>query len=531
MVRGLTMLLLLTLPLATLWGKEGEQGLSATEGLSVASWEEAGRLIGKPAVIYGKVINVGQTKGKGIHFLNFAEKGNGRNFTAVIFKEANEAFANEHGEKTFEELFLEKNITVRGTVSVFKGGPQIVVASPHQIDVVDKLPKTKIVKMPKITTGDELVIGSYNVKNLFDAQDDPYHRDEGTDPKPRDEIERIANVIHELNADVLALQEVESRGYLQHFVDALLPDMGYKHIVHFEGNDGRGIDVCLISRVPVGAVTSHRHHLFKGHDGKAQRFGRDLLRVELLPEGGDPFEMWLVHLKSNSGGKELNEPIRLGECREIHRLIGRRLKNDPQVSLILCGDFNDEFDTKTVQTILGTPQQLVSIFENIPPEQRITYNRAPYRSMIDFMFCSPAMVKRMVPGSFAIREGTSEGSGSDHNPISARFMKKGSENVVAGEESGAKKTVRKAISPSKTPTVAEQQPATNHALLLTTSSLDVDSADASLQDEPKEKPATNHDKRPTLVPSSMRIAGLGLLGLGLLSLSAYVAIAKTKSRG
>ncbi len=412
-----------------------DQGLLPTEGLPVARWDEAARLIGRRAVIYGKITDVGRTEN--IRFLNFRSrdgasgdddktkdadknaKSAASDFTVVIFRESDSKF-----EKPYEELFLNKNVTIVGTVTLYRGSPQIVVGDPVQIQVVDKLPQTKIVAPVKITIGEELVIASYNVKNLFDNANDPYHSDEGTRAKPRSEMRHLARVIREINADVLALQEVESRGYLQQFLETMLYDMGYEHVVHFEGNDGRGIDVCLISRVPVGEVTSHRHHVFKAHDGGDQRFGRDLLRVELLPDGGDSFEVWVVHLKSNSGGKELNEPIRLGECQEVHRLIARRLKQDPDVSLILCGDFNDEFKSRTLRTILGDPPILRTTFDDLPESDRITYNKDPYRSMIDFILCSPAMAERMLPGSFQIRQGSEDESGSDHNPISARFRKK-----------------------------------------------------------------------------------------------------------
>lgn len=478
-------------------------GLLVTDGLSVASWEEAGQVVGRPAIIYGEIVDVGHAKG--ISFLNFA-KGRRDDFCGVIFERSDEAF--EKLGKDYEELYLNKKVTLRGSVTVFKGAPQIVISDPDQISIVDELPESNIVKPLKVEVGDELVIGSYNIKNLFDDKDDPYHRDEGTNAKPREEMVRVAKVIREINADVLALQEVESRGYLQKFVDAMLYDMGYKHIVHFEGNDGRGIDVCLISRVPVGEVTSHRHHVFKGHDGEGQVFGRDLLRVELLPKGGDSFEVWVVHLKSNSGGKELNEPIRLGECREVHRIMKRRLEKDPDVSLILCGDFNDEFDTKTIQTIQGEPPLLKTTFDDVPEKSRITYNRNPYRSMIDFMLCSPAMAERMVPGSFRIRAGTNEDSGSDHNPILARFHKGASGQVA---------TTRKVAS-------SEASSADREASII----------EAITEASPAEPGDSGSQKTRVALETQnigmLNLAGMGVLGLVLLGIAAMIATMVAKPR-
>lgn len=464
---------------------QDDAGLLPTDGLPIVSWKDAGKAVGRQAVVFGEIVNVGQAKG--ISFLNFSRTDR-KAFTSVVFEDADAAFG-----KPYDELFLNKKVTIRGTITLFKGTPQIVIGKPEQITVVDAFPEEKWIAPKIIEIGDELTIGSYNIKNLFDTFDDPYHNDEGTKAKPREEMRQVANVIREINADVLAFQEVESRGHLQQFVNAMLSDMGYMHVVHFEGNDGRGIDVCLISRIPVGAVTSHRHHVFKATDGGVQRFGRDLLQVELLPDGGEPFEMWVVHLKSNSGGKELNEPIRLGECREVHRLIAKRLKQDPNASLILCGDFNDTFETKTIQTILGNPPQLKTVFDDVPEAERITYNREPYRSMIDFLFCSPAMKARMVPGSFSIRAGTDDDSGSDHNPIFAKFGK-GKAGEAAVEKAASVSHAGTAPTMTATPEAPE-------ALRVSKS-------------------------KGTKVGV---LAGAGLLGLGLLGTLAFAVTRKAKS--
>ncbi|MEM7314447.1 MAG: endonuclease/exonuclease/phosphatase family protein, partial [Planctomycetota bacterium] len=394
-------------------------------------------------------VRIGHTQR--IDFLNFTTSSRD-SFTAVVFERSRTRF-----EDTLENLYENKLVKIRGTVTLFKQTPQIVVADPKQITVVDTLPEKYLPEIRPVTIGDELTIASYNVRNLFDDLDDPYHNDENTPAKPRDELKNLASTIRELNADVIALQEVESRGYLEKFGNSMLGDMGYMHIVHYEGNDGRGIDCSLLSRIPVGAVTSHRHRVFPATDGGVQRLNRDLLCIELMPENGSPFEIWNVHLKSNSGGKEVNLPIRLGECREIHRILKKRLEEDPNVALILCGDFNDTFDSPTLKTIIGDPPLLTTFFESIPEAERVTYNKEPYRSMIDFMLCSPAMASRYVDNSMVIRPGTVENSGSDHNPVYARFRK------AAGNKS-VSNTVRKVPADSSPTLVDSSTQATNTAM-------------------------------------------------------------------
>jgi endonuclease/exonuclease/phosphatase family metal-dependent hydrolase len=320
---------------------------------------------------------------------------------------------------------VNKLVTVRGIVTLYNGNPQMVLASPDQIKVVDQLPNSFIPSLPTYKVGSELTVATYNVENLFDGVDDPYFNDETTPEKPREELLRIAAILKEINADVVAFQEVESRGYLKRFLDVFVPELGYNEIVHFEGNDLRGIDVCLASRVPVGRVVSHRHIRFPGPMGERSHFNRDLLQVELVPENGDPFEVWIVHLKSNSGGREEAEPIRLAEAKQVHTILADRLRQNPDADLLICGDFNDTFDSATMKTIMGTDQgqsMLKPLFESIPVEKRVSYNMEPYREMIDFILVSPGMWKRYIPNSYVIRDGSKAESGSDHNPVYCRFQ-------------------------------------------------------------------------------------------------------------
>jgi endonuclease/exonuclease/phosphatase family metal-dependent hydrolase len=326
-------------------------------------------------------------------------------------------------------MYQGKIVRVSGMVSVFKGQPQIVISQPGQVEVLDAMPQTVLPKSggvisPKSKPG-EIVVAAYNVLNLFDDYDDPYHDDEGTPAKPRKQLEHLAASIRVLNADVITVEEVENRGVLERFVNVFMADMGYKEVVLVEGNDGRGIDVGVISRVPVGEVVSHRHLTFPGADGSPHRFNRDVLTVNVEPVDARPFQIWVVHLKSNSGGREESEPIRLAEAKEVRKLLDNELGKNPAARILVMGDFNDTPESRTISTIVGQGDTAWwSAMNDFRDKSAVSYNQGEFRSIIDFILCSPAMQQAYVPGSFQIPQGSVETTGSDHNPVTATFCVK-----------------------------------------------------------------------------------------------------------
>ena len=385
------------------------------EGIPVVSWEDADSVVGRQAYVVGKVVRVGHAQR--VHFLNFDQRRRDV-FSVVIFGDNLEEF-----QPSLESLYEGKLIRIRGNVSRYRDIPQIVATSPAQIEVINALPKfsTPVPRSPRSARQGEVKVASLNVLNLFDDEDDPYRADETTKPKPRSELTQLANRILQIDADVLALQEVESRGYLQRFVDVFLPQAGYQHVVHLEGNDNRGIDVALLSRLPVGRVGTYQHLRYSDAEGRRRRLNRDLLTVEIIPEKGRGFEVWVVHLKSNSGGREAAEPVRLAEVGQIREIYDQTLLAQPDARILLCGDFNDTLDSKTLTTLMGSSQAALQTFVADQDRSQVTYNRGQYQSMIDFILASPAMAKSFVPDSYEILPGTVESSGSDHNPVSARF--------------------------------------------------------------------------------------------------------------
>ena len=128
----------------------------------------------------------------------------------------------------------------------------------------------------------------------------------GKDPKTRG---MIAQRILDMNVDVLAVQEVEDIGVLREFTFNDLAGL-YPYQILIEGNDPRFIDIGLLSKLPIGGVTSWQHavHPDVSHE---RVFGRDLLEVEIM----DPqrkkrlFTLFNNHLKSNYARWDIPEDV------------------------------------------------------------------------------------------------------------------------------------------------------------------------------------------------------------------------------
>jgi endonuclease/exonuclease/phosphatase family metal-dependent hydrolase len=394
--------------------------ISIKEILPTIAYRDAENFIGREVILMGRVERTGTSEG-GHVFLNFPTTAGGGSLTGFIHKKVAEQFP-----RPPEQVFEGKLVRIRGDLYLYDNVPNIRIASPSRIVVLpDDTPLPEPASPP--TAGrrqnpDIVTVACYNVMNLFDVYDDIYRSDDGTAQKPRAELDALAKTIRQLDADVLALAEVENRGILELFNDVLLADLGYQHVVHFEGNDRRGIDVALLSRLPVGPVTSFRHLRFPDEDGNLISFRRDLLKVRIEPDEGRPFDVFVVHFKSRGGTDDQGRTIRWGEAKMTRKILEKELQQSPDAEFIICGDFNAPLDGATLPTIIGTGEAALTHFAGeLSEEERITYNLPPYESMIDFILASPAMARRYIADSYRVYPGKPDISGSDHNPVVARF--------------------------------------------------------------------------------------------------------------
>ncbi len=167
------------------------------------------------------------------------------------------------------------------------------------------------------------------------------------------QVKAIASVIRKVNADIIALCEVESRQTLETFNREYLSGL-YPYAVLIEGNDTRGIDVGLMSKHPVGALrtnvfTPDPAEVRPSGRSKARLFNRDCLEVMVdLPDGKGALAILVTHLKSKRGTPETESETdgkRLRQSAEIARIIAARYSRDGKpFRVIVAGDLNETPD-------------------------------------------------------------------------------------------------------------------------------------------------------------------------------------------
>ena len=99
-------------------------------------------------------------------------------------------------------------------------------------------------------------------------------------PMPEEQRQTLAARIKVMDLDVLAVQEVEDIEALNDFNRFHLGRL-YPHVTLIEGNDARFIDVGVLSKLPLGGVTSWQHQVHAA-DPSQRVFARDLLQVDVL---------------------------------------------------------------------------------------------------------------------------------------------------------------------------------------------------------------------------------------------------------
>jgi endonuclease/exonuclease/phosphatase family metal-dependent hydrolase len=252
---------------------------------------------------------------------------------------------------------------------------------------------------------------------------------------------KVVDRIMDMDVDVLAVQEVEDIDTLRAFNRDKLTNL-YRYVTLIEGNDDRLIDVGLLSKYPVGAVTSWQHAVHKDSPDRPI-FGRDLMETQILSQDRKKilFTLFNNHLKSHfcdyredkAACTKKNNKRRKRQSDMIAQIVRKQTR--PTSRFIILGDMNDPPDSPhlipfTADAELNLTNALANTRETSPPtvpsnipapphvnwthRYKETGQPAEYE-LYDHIWVSNALSTR-ITGAWIHRRKNLTGDGSDHDP-------------------------------------------------------------------------------------------------------------------
>jgi hypothetical protein len=259
-------------------------------------------------------------------------------------------------------------------------------------------------------------IATFNVQNLrLRASDDGHLRLDGARdgdvPGDNDAVapsfdladrRLTAAVLHDMNANVVALQEVHDQATLDYFHDRLLMRTGlapYAHRTCLPGNDGKGRNLALLSRIAPVSIRSHAAlrpadlDLPPAADQPAERplFCRDCLEVDL-----PGLTLYICHFKAPYPDAAAAFPTRRTEALGLRALIERRFASPQEAMWLILGDLNEPdarapLADKAIAPLLN--DFAVDLLERRPQGQRWSYYETQHDtySRPDALLASPAL--------------------------------------------------------------------------------------------------------------------------------------------
>ncbi|MDP2951984.1 MAG: endonuclease/exonuclease/phosphatase family protein [Chloroflexota bacterium] len=214
-------------------------------------------------------------------------------------------------------------------------------------------------------------------------------------------VENTARVIRDVNADVICLIEVENRILLQKFHDNILYKKflkgaklpGYRYNMLIDGNDERGIDVSVMSRLPILWLRSHVHERTMYDGREVPTFSRDCLEVQVESPDGNPIHLLVNHFKSmgySSPRDPQSNRRRLGQSKRVADLVGEH--NLLQAYVVVAGDLNSDPSSPSLAPLVNKAG-LYNINLELASSERGTYKSG--NKQLDYLFVSDALKQRL----------------------------------------------------------------------------------------------------------------------------------------
>jgi endonuclease/exonuclease/phosphatase family metal-dependent hydrolase len=214
-------------------------------------------------------------------------------------------------------------------------------------------------------------------------------------------MRNTARVMSDVEADILAVVEAESRPVLSAFNEEIVKAVGgtpFKQVMVIDGNDERGIDVGLMTRDghEIGLMRSHVDDM----KGNVRIFSRDCPEFRVRVPSGKTVFVLVNHLKSKGFGSAASSNQRRKLQAERVRDIYKELLDEGHDLVAVVGDLNDTPDSDPLKPLIqGTDLQDVFLHPEFDDGGFPgTYGSCTKSNKIDYILLSPKLFDKVTAG-------------------------------------------------------------------------------------------------------------------------------------
>lgn len=275
--------------------------------------------------------------------------------------------------------------------------------------------------------GETLTLATYNVEN-YGAEDRMteagYRKDY---PKPEAAKRALRTVIRGLNADLLVLQEIGGRPYLEELRrDLKTEGLDYPHAALAVAAD-KERHVAILSKRAFVRLTAHTDLAFP-YFGAKETVKRGVLEAVVATDAGE-ITLFAVHLKSRLTERP-DDPAsairRAAEATAVRDLVLRRFPTPATATFAILGDCNDVRTSKALAFL--QKRGTTAIAEILPAADSrgetwtYAFRREESYSRPDYILVSPGLLASVRGGVSRIYDGAGVREASDHRPVVAELV-------------------------------------------------------------------------------------------------------------
>jgi len=278
--------------------------------------------------------------------------------------------------------------------------------------------------------GPHFRVATYNLENYLDK---------ATQSRPAKSAESKAKVqenILALKPDVIAVQEMGSLEALQGLRSGLQSaGLDFEHWELITGSD-TNVHVAILSKFPFSARRPRTNDSFL-LGGRRFHVSRGFAEVDIQINARYSFTVIAAHLKSKRQVVQADEAeLRLEEAKILREEIDSRFTANPNVNLVVLGDFNDSKDSDSTKMIIGRGKH--RLIDTRPAEPNgdaaadsasggrdVTWThffpKEDSYSRIDYILISPGIAREWIKEGTQVLAVPGWGIASDHRPLVAEF--------------------------------------------------------------------------------------------------------------